>query len=80
MQTETRTYLRCRNPISRPDSRKKQIARNLANDITNSPARLHVIELVAIKSQVLFHPRYKSIVDVDLVEILDEIPYLKKAW
>lgn len=63
------------NPISRSDPREEQITRNLANHISNRPAGLHVIELISVQPKILFHPRYKCIVDVDLIEVLDEITY-----
>jgi hypothetical protein len=66
-------YLSSWDPVSRFDTGQEQIARNLPDDIANGPAGLHVIELIAIQSQILFHARYEGIVDVDLIQIFDKI-------
>lgn len=39
---------------------------NLANNISDGPARLHIVQLIAKEIHILFHTRDKGIVDVDL--------------
>jgi len=61
----------------------------LTDDIADSPAGLHVVQLVTVQTQIFFpmnklvpnqgicgytiHSRHKSAVDVRLVEVLDEV-------
>lgn len=45
---------------------------NFANDISNGPAGLHVVELVTKELHVFFHARHKGIVYVNLIKIPDE--------
>ena len=40
---------------------------DLTQNISDCPTGLHVVEFVSIKTQVLFHSRYKCIIDIDLI-------------
>lgn len=46
---------------------------NFANDVSDGPAGLHVVELVAKELHIFFHARYKRIVDVDLIQVPDDM-------
>lgn len=43
------------------------------NDVSHRPARLHVIQLILVQSEILLHARDKCIVDIYLVKVLDEV-------
>jgi hypothetical protein len=61
----------------------------LTDDIADSPAGLHIVQLVTVQTQIFFpmnksvsnygicgyniHSRDKSAVDVRLIEVLDEV-------
>src|SRR5690348_1262546 len=59
---------------SSTDLKKAELTRYFANHVSHSPACLHIVELILVQTEILLHPRHERIVDVDLVQILDEVP------
>lgn len=49
-----RKYLHSRNPITGPDSRENDIARDFTDHVANGPACLHIIQLVAVEAEIFF--------------------------
>jgi hypothetical protein len=89
------TDLHSWHPYRRAELGKDDIAGDLAEDVTDGPAGLHVVQLVLIESEIFLpvlevsnaiegmftqvsnlHPRNESAIDIDLIQIFDEVPYL----
>ena len=61
------------DPDAGPDAGQDEVGRDLADDIAHCPKGLHVVQLVLVQAEVLFHSADEGVGDVGLVEILDEV-------
>lgn len=62
-------HFACWDPDRRADPCQDKVARNFAKHISYCPTCLHIVQLIFVEPEVLFHARNKGIVDVDLVKI-----------